>query len=249
MQLLIVHDDVEVGEQLVGMLKDYTSHQCDLVESDAMALRWAQGHDRCGILLAQLQGSAVDGLALGGLLGETFPGLQTIFLPSYPASDQRIEIARTRVFPEPIDGERLLEAIEAAAEVRPEAPDFFQVLDVLQMCCLGGRTGALQLVKQTKSGIVYLRGGKIVHAESPAARGTGALLEITSWDLVEFAYDESVSAPETISFSWDEALLQEIVRHKGDQSAKREETEPEELPEIETGPQRMKRAFLGAFRR
>ena len=249
MQVLIVHDDAEVGEQLMSMLKDYTPHPCDLVESDATALRWAQEHARCGLLLAQLQGSAVDGLTLGGLLSETFPGLQTIFLPSYPAADQRIEIARTRVFPEPIDGERLLEAIEAAAEVRPEAPDLFHVLDVLQMCCLSGRTGAVQVVKQTRSGIVYLREGEIVHAESPAARGTEALLEIAAWDLVEFAYDESVHAPETISLPWDEALIQEIVRHKGDKSQEGGESESEELTEPEAVPQRTKRGFFGALRR
>jgi hypothetical protein len=49
----------------------------------------------------------------------------------------------------------LLEAIETAAEAGPEAPDFFHVLDVLQMCCLSGRSGAVQIVKQTRSGIVY----------------------------------------------------------------------------------------------
>ena len=56
MQLLIVHDDAEVGEQLMSMVKDYTAHQCDLVESDAAALRWAREHARCGLLLAQLEG-------------------------------------------------------------------------------------------------------------------------------------------------------------------------------------------------
>jgi DNA-binding NtrC family response regulator len=100
MQLLIVHDDAEVGEQLVNMLTDYTAHQCDLVESDAAALRWAWKHGRCGLLLAQLEGPAVDGLTLGGSLSEIFPGLQTLFFPAYPAAEQRLEIAKTNVLPE-----------------------------------------------------------------------------------------------------------------------------------------------------
>jgi hypothetical protein len=37
MQLLIVHDDAEVGEQLAGMVADYTEHAADLVENDAAA--------------------------------------------------------------------------------------------------------------------------------------------------------------------------------------------------------------------
>jgi CheY-like chemotaxis protein len=127
MQLLIVHDDAEVGGQLVGMVHDYTEHQCDLVESDAAALKWGHEHARCGLLLAQLEAPGIDGLMLGGSLSEIFPGLQILFLPPYPAAEQRLEIATTKVFPEPIDGERLLEAIEAAAETG--APDLFHVMD------------------------------------------------------------------------------------------------------------------------
>jgi DNA-binding NtrC family response regulator len=107
MQLLIVHDDAEVGEQLMSMLKEYTAYRCDLVESDAAAHRWAAEHDRCGLLLAQLKGTGVDGLMLGGSLSEIFPGLQTFFLPAYPAGEQQLEIADPKIFPEPIDGSEL----------------------------------------------------------------------------------------------------------------------------------------------
>src|SRR2546430_5052822 len=44
MQLLIVHDDAEVGEQLAGMVTDYTEHDADLVASDAAAQQWTRGH-------------------------------------------------------------------------------------------------------------------------------------------------------------------------------------------------------------
>ena len=247
MQLLIVHDDAEVGQQLAGMVADYTEHACDVVESDAAAQQWAQKHARCDLLLAQLDGAGVDGLSLGGALSEIFPGLQVLFLPGYAASEQRLEIARTKVFPEPIDGERLLEAIEAAAGVREGAPDLFHVLDVLQMCCLSRRSGAVQIVNQAQSGIVYLREGKIVHAEGAVTRGTEALLEIASWGDIEFAYDSSVRAAETISTPWDEALVQAVVRH---QKEKAGETAPAKMEEpIAEEPPPKKRGFFAALRR
>jgi CheY-like chemotaxis protein len=249
MQLLIVHDDAEVGGQLMAMVQDYTEHQCELVESDEAALRWGRQHARCEVLLAQLEGPAVDGLTLGGLLGEIFPGLQTLFLPAYPASEQRLEIGQTKVFPEPIDGERLLEAIEAAAVATPGAPDFFHVMDVLQMCCLSGRSGAVQIVKEMQNGIVYLRDGKMVHAESAGARGTEALLEILGWDLVEFAYDSSVRAPETISMPWDEALIQAVIRHNEGKSPDAEVPKFEEPIATEAPPPPKKRGFFSALRR
>lgn len=241
MQLLIVHDDAEVGEQLAGMVADYTEHACDLVPSDSAAQKWAQQHAGCDLLLAQLEGAGVDGLTLGGVLSEIFPGLQVLFLPAYPAPEQRLEIARTKVFPEPIDGEGLLEAIEAAADAEPGAPDLFHVLDVLQMCCLSKCSGALQIVKDGHSGLVFLRDGKIVHAEGTVTRGTEALMEITSWGDIEFAYDASIRAPETISMPWEEALVQAVTGKRSESSGK--------TPSAEPAPPPKKRGFFSALRR
>ncbi|MEY2501052.1 MAG: hypothetical protein QOI07_1386 [Verrucomicrobiota bacterium] len=241
MQLLIVHDDAEVGEQLAGMVTDYTGYANELVASDAAAQEWAEKHAHCDLLLAQVESAAVDGLTLGGTLSEIFPGLQVLFLPGYPVSAQRLEIERTKVFPEPIDGERLLEAIERAAVAESGAPDLFHVLDVLQMCCLSKRSGAVQIVKEGHSGIVFLRDGKIVHAEGAVTRGTDALLEIAEWGHIEFAYDGSVLAAETISTPWDEALVQAVT-------GRREENISPPASVEEAAPPK-KRGFLAALRR
>ena len=121
------------------------------------------------------------------------------------------------------------------------------VLDVLQMCCLSKRSGAVQIVNGARSGIVYLREGKIVHAEGAITRGTEALLEIAGWGDIEFAYDSSVRAPETISTPWDEALIQAVVRAKkettGDTAPR-----PFELPPLSEAPPK-KRGFFSAFGR
>ncbi len=223
MDLLIVHRDREVGEQLVQMVKDYTAHECDLVDSEAAALDWGRRHARCALLLAQLQGEGVDGLAVGGALSEIFPGLQTLFLPPYPASEQRLEVAQTKVFPEPIDGEGLLEAITRAEAAAPGAPDLFHVVDILQMCCLSRRSGAIQVVKGTKSGIAFLRGGEIVHAETTGRHDQDALCEIVDWQYVEFAYDRTVRPPvETINLPWDEVLVEAVERHKQSKASQEE---------------------------
>jgi DNA-binding NarL/FixJ family response regulator len=239
MQLLIVHDDAEVGEQLAGMVADYSEHACALVPTDAAAQLWAQQHARCDLLLAQVDGAGVDGLTLGGALSEIFPGLQVLFLPGYRTSAQRLEIARTKVFPEPIDGEQLLEAIEIAAAAKSDAPDLFHVLDVLQMCCLSKRSGAIQIVKEGHSGLVFLRDGKIVHAEGTITRGTEALMEIAGWGDIEFAYDGSIRAPETISTPWDEALVKAVT-------ARKEEAELERIPD-EAAPPSKKRGFFATL--
>ena len=216
MQLLIVHRDAALGRQLVQMVKNYTAHDCELAGSDVAALEWARRHSRCRLLLTQLEAEGIDGLVLGGTVSEIFPGLQTLFFPAYPESEQRLQIAETKVFPEPIDGEGLLRAIARAEDASADAPDLFHVVDVLQMCCLSRRGGAVQIVKGTESGIVFLRAGQIAHAETAAAQGQAALLETLGWGFIEFAYDPTVRAPaETITIPWDAALVEGVKLDKG----------------------------------
>ena len=212
MQLLIVHRDPEMGEALVQMVKSYTRHQCQLVRSDSAAMDWARHHPQCNLLLAQLKAEGIDGLALGSSLSEIYPTLQVLFFPNYPAAERRLEVAETKVFPEPVEGDDLLGAIERAENVPPNAPDLFHVVDVLQMCCLSRRSGALQLVKESKSGLVFLRNGKIVHAETTAARGRNALVEMVIWEFIEFAYERSVRPPlETITAAWDDLMIDAVT--------------------------------------
>jgi len=221
MQLLIVHRDSEMGEALVQMMKSYTRHQCELVGSDVAAMDWARRHQQCNLLLTQLEADGIDGLALGSSLSEIFPALQVLFFPNYPAAERRLEIVKTKIFPEPIEGDELLAAIERAENAPPNAPDLFHVVDVLQMCCLSRRNGALQLVKEAKSGLVFLRGGKIVHAETTTARGRDALLEMVSWEYIEFAYERSVRPPlETITAAWHDVLIDVVTAGKQEDSIK-----------------------------
>ena len=215
MQLLIVHRDSDLGEALVQMVKSYTRHHCQLVTSDASAMEWARRHQRCDLLLTQLDAEGINGLALGSALSEIFSGLQVLFFPNYAAEERRLEIAETKIFPEPIEGDELLAAIERAEHTSTDAPDLFHVVDVLQMCCLSRRSGAVQMVKDEKNGLVYLRNGKIVHAETTMARGRDALVEIVAWKYVEFAYERSVRPPlETIIARWDETLIDVLAPDK-----------------------------------
>ena len=215
MQLLIVHRDPEMGEALVQMVKSYTRHQCQLVRSDSAAMDWARRHQQCNLLLTQLEAEGIDGLALGSSFSEIYPTLQVLFFPNYAATEQRLEISATKVFPEPIEGDALLDTIERAEGAPPNAPDLFHVIDVLQMCCLSRRSGALQLAKESNSGLVFLRHGEIVHAETTAARGRDALLEIANWDFVEFAYERSVRPPlETIAAAWHDILIDAVTTQK-----------------------------------
>jgi len=227
MQLLIVHHDVEVGEQLAAMIQDYTEHHCGFARSAAAALEWARSAARCSLLITQLDGEGVNGLSLGANISEMFAGLQTMFLPAYRASEQRLEVPHPKVFPEPIDGQRLLDAIAHAEAQRQTGLDLYHALDVIQMCCLSRRSGALQLVRGSEAAVVFLQHGEIADAETGAARGADALDVISGWAAVEFAYDYSLRAPvRTVETTWDEALVAAIERRHAREARAQGAAEP-----------------------
>jgi hypothetical protein len=68
MQLLTVHPDGEVGEQLVQMVKDYRAHECDFVHSNGEATK-SPRHAQGTPLVTQLKSSGRDGFILGGMRG------------------------------------------------------------------------------------------------------------------------------------------------------------------------------------
>jgi uncharacterized protein DUF4388/protein kinase-like protein len=214
MHLLIVHHEEEIGRPLQTMVQEYTAQRADYVTTDQAALEWAGQATECDLLVTQLDSEGLDGLTLAGSLGEGFPRLHTLFLPAYPLNAQRLEVANSKIFPEPIDGERLLQAIERTA-ASPGMPDLFHIIDLLQMCCLSGKSGGVQLVVGSDAGVVYLRNGELRHAETDRSRGLEAIYEMLHWGHAEFAYDANASpAEQSIDIGWDAALIEVVMRER-----------------------------------
>jgi len=74
-----------------------------------------------------------------------------------------------------------------------------------------------------------------------------ALLEMTTWGLVEFAYDRSIHSSETITIPWSEAIAQ-AVRHKEVKESGETESKTEK-PQVEVEPAPKRRGFFSALRR
>ncbi|MEY2492142.1 MAG: two-component system, chemotaxis family, protein-glutamate methylesterase/glutaminase [Verrucomicrobiota bacterium] len=216
-RLLIVHRDAEIGRQLVQMVRDYTGYESALTGSESETLVWLRRrpdvHPR--MLLTQLHAPGLDGLILGAMLSEMFAGLQTLFFPPYSAAEQPIEVAGSKIFPEPIDGERLIATVERSVRMVGNPADLFQAIEVLQMCCLAGRSGAVQMVSGANVGTIYLRNGQLAHAETSNSYGYDAIVEIVSWGEIEFAYEGNVNAPATtLKKRWEELLIDAVEEYK-----------------------------------
>jgi DNA-binding response OmpR family regulator len=66
MQLLIVHEEPEIGEPLRRMVEEYSGHAAAFVPGESAALEWAEQSTECDLLITQLQSESVDGFTLAG---------------------------------------------------------------------------------------------------------------------------------------------------------------------------------------
>lgn len=84
--------------------------------------------------------------------------------------------------------------------------------DVIQLVAVSGKTGAFWIEDREDRGKIYLRDGKIVHAESGALVGEEAVYELATWTEAEFRFEpEDPPSTSTIERS-NTSLLIEAAR-------------------------------------
>ena len=97
--------------------------------------------------------------------------------------------------------------------------DQFDLVDIIQLCCISKRTGRLQIARRADRGVLYLRSGQIIHAVSGVLQGEGAAYEIVGWSSGQFSFDDGVQPDtQTIQTGW-EHLIMEAVRQRDERTA------------------------------
>ncbi|MBV9128018.1 MAG: SUMF1/EgtB/PvdO family nonheme iron enzyme, partial [Verrucomicrobia bacterium] len=90
----------------------------------------------------------------------------------------------------------------------------FDLADIVQMCCLGKRTGRMVVSRNARErGILYLANGEIVHAVAGEHSGEAAVYAIVGWANGQFSFEDSLQ-PEarTIHASWQHLLMESARR-------------------------------------
>ena len=91
--------------------------------------------------------------------------------------------------------------------------DQFDLVDIIQMCCVGKRTGRLQIARRAERGVLYLRGGQIIHAASGTLEGEDAAYEIIGWSSGQFSFEDGVQPEEpTIQTGWEHLVMEGVRR-------------------------------------
>lgn len=103
--------------------------------------------------------------------------------------------------------------------------DQFQLVDIIQMCCISRRTGRLRLSKGVEKGVLFLREGQIVHAVCGKLTGEEAVYRIIDWDFGEFSFDEGITVEvRSIQAGW-ESVVMEGVRRRDESRGENHQTQ------------------------
>ena len=97
--------------------------------------------------------------------------------------------------------------------------DQFDLVDIIQLCCISKRTGRLQIARRSDRGVLYLRSGQIIHAVTGELQGEAAAYEIVGWSSGQFSFDDGIGPEtQTIQTGW-EHLVMEAVRRRDERVA------------------------------
>jgi hypothetical protein len=84
--------------------------------------------------------------------------------------------------------------------------------DIIQLVSVSGKTGVFRLTGGPHGGEIYLKKGKIVHAELGELEGEEAVYSLAIWKEGEFRFDTAVAAPRQTIQKSNTSLLMEAAR-------------------------------------
>ncbi len=122
--------------------------------------------------------------------------------------------------------------------------DQFDLVDIIQLCCISKRTGRLLIARRGERGVLYLRAGQIIHAVSGELQGDEAAYEIIGWSAGQFSFDDGIQPEtQTLHGGW-EHLIMEAVRRRDEKASQQtaETAAPADgLSERTIGPYQLRR--------
>jgi two-component system chemotaxis response regulator CheY len=222
--LLLVDDDARYLDTVAPLFEAWSAGRWKILRAPSVARALSLLKEQpVDALVADYQMPVADGLQLIQLTERSFPGLPKAVLTGSTDSQVRaacIAAGADLVLAKPSDPALLRDVFAHLSELLAMCPQqgFRGVVrqadlsEIIQIECLGAKSSCLEIRAGAQRGRIFIREGRIIHAEMGAARGEDAFNRIVALRGGDF----SIAAfrdpdAETISGSW-EMLLMEAAR-------------------------------------
>lgn len=216
--ILIADDDPNTLELLSSMLRD-NGFQATGVVSGVDALDFYE-RETPDIVLADLAMPEMNGLELLEELIKYDPQAKVVIITAYGEKEavaRAFRMGALEFLEKPLDPKILIPKLREllAREDRALEGDLqmMSLASIIQINCEERNQALLMLNHQGEEGIIYFKGGEMVHAELGELSGDNAIYSLLTWEQGNFRLKMDVEPPvRTINTAWSGLLLEGMRR-------------------------------------
>ena len=215
-KVLIVDDEETLTWSMTKTLaKDQGKYALVTANTGSEALNVLK-KDPIDVVVTDIKMPDINGLELLSMIRKQYPSTKVIIMTAYGSPEVHKEATRRGSYfylEKPFEISELRTIILKALEERRggfvgQVVDL-QLVDIIQMGCLGRFTMSLSVSKNNEEGLIYFKNGEIAHAEVGDLEGKEALFAMLEWDEGRFDSQMGISPPkETITDRWEHLLLE-----------------------------------------
>ncbi|RLB04761.1 MAG: hypothetical protein DRG50_08345 [Deltaproteobacteria bacterium] len=219
-KVLVVDDEETLTWSMTKTLaKDKDKYELIIANTGKEALQ-AMQEDHIDVVVTDVRMPDINGLELLTKIREKYPWTKVIIMTAYGSSEVQKEATKRGSYyyiekPFEISDIRalILKALEEKKGGFVGQVLDLQLVDIIQMGCLGRFTMSLAVSRGDEEGLIYFKNGEIVHAEIGDLEGEEALYTMLGWKEGRFTSQMGITAPkETITDRWEHLLLEGMRR-------------------------------------
>jgi CheY-like chemotaxis protein len=239
-KVLVVDDEETLTWSMTKTLAKDTGHYEIIIANTGVDALKILEKGPIDVVVTDIRMPDINGLDLLSTVREKYPSTKVIIMTAYGSPEVHKEAARRGSYfylekPFEISDIRTL-ILKALEEKRGgfvgQVVDL-QLVDIIQMACLGRFTMSLTITRGDEAGLIYFQNGEIAHAEVGDVEGKEALYTILDWHEGRFNSQMGIIPPkETITDRWEHLLL-DGMRRKDEAAAAEERDSTVLLHEVE----------------
>lgn len=219
-KVLVVDDEETLTWSMTKTLaKDTKYYELIIANSGTDALQILE-KGSIDVVVTDIRMPDINGLELLSRIREKYPATRVIIMTAYGSPEVHKEATRRGSYyylEKPFEISEIRTLILKALEERRggfvgQVADF-QLVDIIQMACLGRFTMSLTISQGDEGGVLYFKDGEIAHAEVGDLEGKEALYTMLEWNEGQFNSQMGVNPPtESITDRWEHLLLEGMKR-------------------------------------
>ena len=229
-RILILNDDPVFEDRLLALFDALPQFETCVVRSVSEAVTVMMEEHFDGFIV---EGDADPAMEMATVARQHFPSLRILCAPwqkpsaelVQQAEQQQITLsngaARAKTFR--VETMKFLKTLQRQSSTLAEGIDpchslignlnQFSAAEILQMACLGQRTGRFTFKSGRGSSEIYLHHGAIRHAAYSTVEGEPAMAEIFRWRQGRFYFEEGIiSQAKTVDRPWAHLLIDNLQK-------------------------------------